>query len=241
MDTGVAVRRGETQAHFQLKRLAALWAQAHGYTVCACEVSLPKCRYRADVAAYRPAGDEPGVTAIFECKQALPDLRRDNCFSAATRARLQTLQQRREVLEKHLRVHYPTLRGGETLFPEFDSHDFGAIGHRSYARVTRELTALQNQLHGGTKFECLVRYRCANLYFLVVPNELFQAAAGPVGWGVLIETEGSLTLLRKPAWHESAPASRLRFLQRIAAIATRECNRRMGIEREEIDAVRLSS
>jgi hypothetical protein len=42
------------QAHANLKRLAVLWAQAHGYSACAVEVKLPRCRYRADVAAYRP-------------------------------------------------------------------------------------------------------------------------------------------------------------------------------------------
>ncbi len=110
-----------------------MWAQAQGYAACAVEVNLPQCRYRADVAAYRARGNEPGVTAIFECKQVLADLRRDNCCSLSARERLETVNKRREVLEKHLRVHYPTLRGGESLFPEFDSHDFGAIGHHGYA------------------------------------------------------------------------------------------------------------
>src|SRR3712207_7053149 len=48
----------------------SLWAQAQGYSACAVEVSLPKCRYRADVAAYRARGNEGGVTAIFECKRS---------------------------------------------------------------------------------------------------------------------------------------------------------------------------
>ena len=183
MDAPIAVRRGETDTHVRLKRLALLWAQANGYSACAAEVSLPQCRYRADVAAYRPRAKEPGVTAIFECKQALPDLRRDNCQAAAARERLRSISRRREILEKHLRIHYPTLRTGDSLFPEYDSHDFDAIGHRGYRRVLRETAALQNRLYGGTKFECLVRYRCANLFFLVLPNELFSrnGSAGRLG------------------------------------------------------------
>ncbi|MGI8482299.1 MAG: hypothetical protein ACR2MF_09590 [Chthoniobacterales bacterium] len=240
MDTGVVVRRGETQAHLQLKRLAALWAQANGYSACASEISLPRCRYRADVAAYRPAHGNLGVTAIFECKQALPDLRRDNCFTDATRTRLQTVHRRRELLEKYLRIHYPTLRGGETLFPEFDLHDFGAIGHRTYTRVTRELTALQNRLNKHTKFECLVRYRCANLFFLVLPNELFHEAEAPIDWGVLVESGGALNLSRRPVWHENAVENRLRFLQRIAAVGTRHLNRQLGITHDEIAAARAA-
>src|SRR3954463_15086837 len=94
---------GETAAHRQLKRLTLLWAQAQGFSACAVEVSLPKCRYRADVAAYRPTRLD-GATAIFECKQTRCDLRRDNCCTSTTRSRLETICRRREVLEKHLRI-----------------------------------------------------------------------------------------------------------------------------------------
>jgi hypothetical protein len=240
MDTSIVVRRGETETHLRLKRLALLWAQANGYSACAAEVSLPQCRYRADVAAYRSRAKEPSITAIFECKQALPDLRRDNCQTVAARERLVSISRRREVLEKHLRVHYPTLRTGDSLFPEYDSHDFDAIGHRGYGRVLREFAALQNRLYGGTKFECIVRYRCANLFFLVVPNELFRDPETPNGWGVLAESYGSLNLLRKPVWHDNAEETRVRLLQRIALAGTRQFNRAFVITREEIAAAASS-
>ena len=236
MDAPVAIRRGETETHLRLKRLAFLWAQANGYSACATEVSLPQCRYRADVAAYRPHSKQAGVTAIFECKQARADLRRDNCCSVATRERLLSVNRRREVLEKHLRIHYPTLRTGDSLFPEYDSHDFSAIGHRSYGRVLRELSALQNQLGGGRKFECLVRYRCANLFFLVLRGDLFRESEVPFGWGALVETQGFLSLVRKPIWHDNGAETRLRFLQRIATAGTRQFNRALGITRDEIVA-----
>ncbi|HEY2139544.1 MAG TPA: hypothetical protein VGH00_05650 [Chthoniobacterales bacterium] len=238
MDPAITSRRSETDAHVRLKRLSVLWAQAHRYTACAAEVSLPQCRYRADVAAYRSRPREQTVTAIFECKQALPDLRRDNCETSTTRERLRSLSRRREVLEKHLRVHYPTLRTGDSLFAEYDSHDFDAIGHRGYRRVLRETTALQNRLYGGTKFECLVRYRCANLFFLVLPNELFRDAETPAGWGVLVEMRGSLDLIRKPAWHDNVEEARVRLLQRIAMAGTRQVNRQLGISFEDIEVAR---
>jgi hypothetical protein len=236
MDARVAIRRGETDTHVRLKRLALLWAQANGYSACAAEVSLPQCRYRADVAAYRPQSKQPGVTAILECKQALSDLRRDNRCGDATRERLRSVSRRRRVLEKHLRIHYPTLRTGDSLFPEYDSHDLTAIGHHGYSRVLREFTALQNRLNGGRKFECLVRYRCANLFFLVLPNELFCESEVPLGWGALVESNDSLALARKPIWHDNAAETRFRFLQRIATAGTRQFNRALGITREEIVA-----
>lgn len=104
MDSPVVPRRAETEAHVRLKRLALLWAQTNRYTACAAEVSLPQCRYRADVAAYRSRVREQTVTAIFECKQALPDLRRDNCESVVTRERLLSLSRRRERERRRSRV-----------------------------------------------------------------------------------------------------------------------------------------
>src|SRR5438067_13153648 len=100
-------RRGETAAHAGLKRLALLWAQSRGYSVCAFEVQLPRCRFRADLAGYRPNGEEIGTTAIFECKQAFLDLRRDNGCSAVTVKRLEKALHRRQVLENTLRIYYP--------------------------------------------------------------------------------------------------------------------------------------
>jgi len=236
MAAGVTNAHGETARHSRLKRLAFLWAQAHGYSACAMEVTLPQCRYRADVAAYRPQPRKIGSTAIFECKQALCDLRRDNCHSNTARERLEALCHRRQILETRLRVHYPNLRNGDSLFPEFDSHDFTAIGHRGYARVLCELKAQQNRLYDCTKFDKLIRYRCANLYFLVLPMELFRDSEMPVGWGALVESDGALTLMRRPVWQETTPENRIRFLQRIAAAGTRAFNRQLEITFDEIVA-----
>jgi len=241
MDGVVAKRRSETDAHLRLKRLALLWAQANGYSACATEVSLPRSRYRADVAAYRTTPKPPGVTAIFECKQATADLRRDNCSSAATRERLCSVSRRRDLLEKRLRIHYPTLRTGESLFAEYDTHDFSGIGHQTYRRIVRELTALQSRLNNAVKFESLVRYRCANLFFLVLPGELFRDSDVPPGWGVLVETNGSLDLARRPIWHDKLSESSLSFLQRIAVAGTRQFNKHLGITFDEIRTTRQSS
>jgi hypothetical protein len=241
MDQNVSAVRGETATHARLKRLALLWAQAQGYSACALEVSLPKCRYRADVAAYRPERNGLGSTAIFECKQAMADLRRDNCSTVPTRKRLEEVHLRRVILEKHLRVHYPNLRIADSLFSEFASHDFSAIGHRGYTRVLREQAVLQNRIFDCAKFETLVRYRCANLFFLVLPNELFREPEIPLGWGALVESDGVLTLMHKPVWQESAPENRLYFLQRIAAAGTRVLNRQLEITFDNVAAERCRS
>jgi hypothetical protein len=230
-ETVAAARRGgESATHLALKRMALLWAQENGYPTAAFEVTLPRCRYRADVAAYRPQQNGSlGHTTIFECKQSRPDFRRDDCRAAETFARLKVIYHRQQILERNLRVHYPTLRTGDTLFPEWDNYDFAAIKHRGYQRVLRELTALQHQLRDGRKFERITRYSCANLFYLVAPKSLIREALVPPGWGLLISIDGSLALARKPIWQESSEAVRLRLLQRIAAAGTRELNRRHGL------------
>ena len=241
MDTSIKNRRAETETHLRLKHLALVWAQARGYSASAFEVSLPGCRYRADVAAYRPDGKGIGSTAIFECKQARQDLRRDNGCHAATTKRLEAVYRRRQILEKHLRVHYPALRIADSLFVEFDSHNFSAIEHRGYARVLRELNALQNRLFDCTKFETLVRYRCANLFFLVLPRELFRESEIPFGWGALVESGDGLFLARKPNWYDATEEHRTRFLERIAKAGTRALNRQLEITFDDVLATRCRS
>ena len=238
MDPGIKSVHGETAAHRRLKRLALIWAQANGYSACAMEVSLPKCRYRADVAAYRPNRKQTGATAILECKQAMVDLRRDNGCTSHTQARLDVIYRRRQTMEKHLRVHYPAMRIPDSLFAEFDSHNFSGIEHHGYARILRQQNALQNRLFECAKFETLVRYRCANLYLLVLPNELFRESEIPIGWGALVEQNESLVLKRKPVWHETPAENRTQFIERIGAAGTRALNRELGITFEGVETAR---
>src|SRR5437660_10361907 len=110
MDHRITIRRGETEAHTRLKRLAFVWAQRQGYSACAMEVALPRCRFRVDVAAYRPGGKQSGATAIFECKKALVDLRRDNGCKSATMRRPKKVHHLPQGLARDLRRDHPALR-----------------------------------------------------------------------------------------------------------------------------------
>ena len=233
MAAGVASRHGETTDHARLKQLAFTWAQKHGFSACAMEVTLPRCRYRADVVGYRSVPKQIGPTAVFECKQAMCDLRRDNCHTESAQRRLESICNRRQILEARLRTHYPNLKNGDSLFPEFDSENFSAIGHRGYARLIREMCALQNRLYDYTKFEKLIRYRCANLFFIVLPEQLFRESEVPVGWGALVQSNDALMLVRKSVWHDSPVANRLHVLHRIAIAGTRNLNRELSLDWDE--------
>ena len=76
----------------------------------------------------------------------------------------------------------------------------------------------------------LVRYRCANLFFLVLPNELFREAEVPLGWGALVEGDGALRIgAQTRLARNTGRKMRLRFLHRIAVAGTRQFNRQLGI------------
>src|SRR5205823_2513640 len=110
-----------------------------------------------------------------------------------------------------------------------------------YKQVLRQLGALQNRLFDCTKFETLLRYRCANLFFLVMPKALFRESEIPIGWGALIETDGTLSLVRKPVWYEIPAENQLRLLERIAAAGTRGLNREFEIRFDELEMTRSRS
>lgn len=180
---------GESAAHRGLKRAALVWAQQQGFSACGYEVRVPKSNYRADVAAYRPAA-EPGqgnlgVTAIFECKQSRPDFLSDARPIGETLARLDDCRHRMAELERLLGVHHPNLRRGETLFPEFDSHEFDGLQHEGYQKLVAEVAMLESRLYGKTKFDKMVKWRCANALYAVVGPGVMSEREVPRSWGLL--------------------------------------------------------
>jgi hypothetical protein len=178
--------RNETEEHWLLKRLALGWAYERGFNCISFEVRAPRSPFRVDVAGYRPAKDqESPIVALFECKQNRPDLDRDSAQTAAVEIELRRLQDRRQNLERLLAIHFPNARTPNSLFPEWDPFDPEKLPHSGYRRVIRRIVALQRKLEGKTKFERVIRYRLANLHFLVAPAGLVRLERVPPGWGLL--------------------------------------------------------
>ena len=234
---------GESEGHRQLKRGAFLWAQARGYSVCAEEVRLPNSGYRADVVACMPGkAEHPGPTAVFECKWARSDFLGDAASVDRSTERLRELNQRREVLERNLSTHHPGLRAGETLFPEYDVVHLDKVDHHACRSVVREIQTLQRKISGGSKFDRIARYRCADLCYLVVKKGICDESEVPPGWG-LLEWDGEetvklpeavdsedplipdLTLAKRPIKHACSDTERMAILGRIAQVATRLGNK----------------
>lgn len=239
--------QSETAAHLELKRLALAWAQAQGYRVAAAEVSLPNYRFRLDVAGYRPqrirttVHDDRlktrrlvwqqaiGVTAAFECKASKPDFRRDARSLVATKEQLKTLHERKTRIEQELRLFYPSLRNGDALFQEFETLDFERPGHERYQRTLKEISRLTSQLYANTKFDKLVKWGAANVFYVVAEPGIVAAHELPACWGLLVREDGTLRLVVKPVLHEIAEPERLSLLHCISMAATRAVNREHGV------------
>lgn len=239
---------GESQAHRDLKRLALVWAQTNGFRIAAAEVSLPNHRVRMDVAAYKPqrvqesrrnarTGRERlvwkpavGVTAIFECKAFAADFLRDARSLQATTERLKILHERRERAEEELRIHYPSIRNGDSLFAEYETLNFERPGYERYENILKEIRQLSERVLINTKFDRLSRYGAANLFYIVAEPATVPAHELPCGWGLLERTGPNLELKVKPHWHDVPEDERLAFFQRIAMAATRAVNREHGAD-----------
>ena len=173
----------ETAEHRHLKHLALRWAQANGYPIAAAEVSLPTFRFRLDAAAYRPGSAHEvrldlktgrprrvpiaavGLTAIFECKASRPDYLRDSRSINALTKRLAVLGARKQRHEETLKIHYPSIRNGDSLFAEFETLNFERPGYEVYQQVLAEMRKLTARLHANTKFDKLTTWRVANVRF----------------------------------------------------------------------------
>ena len=246
-DPRIAMNRSETAEHRALKRLALIWAQAHGYRVAAAEVSLPNLRFRLDVAAYRPERirelqpggrirqrEAVGITAVFECKASKPDFLRDARSMEMTSDRLKVLHARRIRIENELLLHYPSISCGDSLFQEYHSVDFQRPGHERYQRTLRDIQRLQGRLQTNTKFDRLVKWGAANLFWVVADSDIIAGHELPAGWGLLLRRGGGLEIAAKPSLHEVSESERLALFHRIALAAGRAVNREHGIAYDDL-------
>jgi hypothetical protein len=89
--------------------------------------------------------------------------------------------------------------------------------------------------------ESLMKWRAANLHYLVVEPEVVQEHEIPLGWGLLVRAEDRLELRVRPEWRDVDEATRLTFLHRIAAAGTKATNREAGVDYLAIETERRGS
>lgn len=246
------MKNGESAEHKELKRLALLWAQTNGYRVAAAEVTLPNHGFRLDAAGYKPerirvsVRDERlktqrlvwqqkiGVTAAFECKASVPDFRRDARSITSTLDRLAVLNERKCRIEHELRLFYPSIRNGDSLFQEFETLDYGRPGHERYRCTLDEIQRLTARLYANTKFDKLIKWGAANVFYVVARTEIVRPEELPAGWGLLTPEGDGLRLAVKPILHEVSEHARLALLHQISLAATRAVNREHGLTYESL-------
>ena len=135
MAAGIKRPHGETERHARLKRLAFYGRRPEGYSACAMEVSLPKCRYRADVAAYRLTPKRGGNPQRFLSVNRHFAI----CGEIIARAKMLACNSRRFAnaasFSKGASAH--TIRACETVIPYFPN-SICMTSPRSVTVVTRE-------------------------------------------------------------------------------------------------------
>ena len=179
-----------------------------------------------------------GTAAVFECKASRVDLVRDCRSTGRLLERMKVLVARRLTLERLLKIHYPSLRHGDGLWPEYDTYSLEQAEHAPYRKVLKEIGTLSRQLHGETKMESLLKWQAANLHYLVVEPAMVEAHEIPLGWGLLVRAGSRLELLVRPEWREIEVSTRLTFLHRVAAAGTRAANREMHVDSPTIESER---
>jgi hypothetical protein len=231
--------QSESETHLALKQLALVWARENRYVIAAPEVSMPQYGVRFDIAAYRPGRScvevadsrtgrlrrvwqhALGMTAVFECKAFKPDYRRDARSLVEIRERLEALHERKARIEHELRLFYPTIRNGDSLFQEYESLDYSRPGHEWYKRTMDEVNKLASQLHSNTKFAKLINWSAANLFYVVAEPGVVRTSEIPAGWGLLERKGDALAMVVKPVLNEIEESVRLAILHAIARVATR--------------------
>ncbi len=242
----------ESEAHLGLKRLSLAWAQRHGFRIAAAEVSVPSLGgCRLDAAAYRAEFTQQrdkvtkrsvkmpclGATAIFECKSSRADFLKDSRCEERIAARLQKLHELRALYEASMQTHFPTLRQGESLFPEFDIYSFEAAGFEPYDKILAQIKTLSRRLHAQTKFDKLLRWKAANVHYVVADPGVVRTHELPAGWGLLVRKEQALDVVVKAVWQEASEHSRWQLFLRIALCGTRAINKHHEIDALTFDNV----
>jgi hypothetical protein len=229
--------RGSVQRLKHLQREAFQWALIQGFNVVAFDVSLPQIAVRVDVAAFRmdpprrvrgEAVVKPGPTVVFECKVDRTDFLRDTQSEESLRERLRELNQQREAAEERMRREFPTLREGLTLFPEFDAYRFREAGGSEYCGWLAEIEELSRRLYSKGRFSRMLRWRGANLCYVVAERGVARRDELPVNWGLMELGEGGLEIVLKAVWQEASDLNRWNLGCRIAARATSELGERYG-------------
>ncbi len=142
--------------------------------------------------------------------------------------RIRELQQRRAKLEELLLTHYPSLRAGESLLPEWDTFAGEFLAHDGYQRLLAGIIRIQNQLQDCTKFAWITRYRLANLHYMVAPEKLMTLDELPPGWGLLESNDAPGLRLRQPAQFMRTDGQ-APWLERIGQSATARWLRQEGL------------
>ena len=176
----------ETLDHRALKSIAVGWLFSQRCRAVAMEVTGNIPRWRFDAAGWRHTRLE-SESIVIECKQSRADFLRDDAAVDELVAERDRLRDRRTRIEEtRVKVDEPHLgRTQQGLFEDRTAWDFSQSKLADYRRVLVGLKRIDRSLHGETKFCLAVRYRLADLCYLLCPSGMIRPREVPEGWGLL--------------------------------------------------------
>jgi hypothetical protein len=231
--------RGATARYRHLQKTAFHWALDQGFRVAALDVRVAQIRARLDVAAckFEPPRKvrganflKAGPVVVFECKSDRADFLRDTRSEEQLREQLKGLHARRFILEESLRRDFPTLREGETLFPEYDVYRFENVGGSPYQELLGEIYEVSRQLYSKSKFAKMLRWKGANLYYIVAEEGIADPSELPAGWGLIEQRMAGAAVVVKAVWQDAPDANRWLVAARIAMAATNALESKLSSE-----------
>ena len=238
--------RGAVARVKRLQRAAFCWALQQGFNVAALDIPVSQIGARLDVAACKL--DPPrmvrgtfllkaGPVMVFECKADRADFLRDTRSEEQLRERLRQLNQQRESAEEALRRDFPTLREGVTLFPEFDVYRFQEVGGEEYRGWLEEISELSQQLYSRGRFSRMLKWRGANLHYVVAEEGVAHADELPANWGLIELRPNGLLVLVKAIWQDAPDVNLWGMATKIAATATKGLEETLSVELTRAGAV----
>jgi hypothetical protein len=142
----------------------------------------------------------------------------------------------RSELERHLKIHCPSLVKGDGLWPEYETAAFERSDHPPYLKILKALATLSRRLHGQMKMENFFKWNAANLHYLVVEPGLVADHEIPIGWGLLVRDGERLVLRVRPELRDIPEETRLGLLHRVAADGAKATSREAGANYAAIEA-----
>lgn len=219
-----------------LQRQAVIcWLLKKKPTGMALSVPTRISRFRAGIGAFwakpnRKRVLHPTKTMALEIR-----FKRDECWPDITNkddllGELKQLEQKKDTIEKIIRLKEPRLRASDNLFDDIEDWNYENSRNPEYHRCLKKLEKTRRALYAGSLFEQIRSAGVVDYLYLAVPHGLVEPEELANGWGLLyINQDLTVSEVKKAKSEETTAEGKLHFIQNIAAASMRNVLFSLGI------------